>query len=196
MESASVPSPKNFVKTSPDLVGAGLFLLAGACVFLAWAPDTLYILLALHVLAIVAWVGGDIALTTLGIVFEAKKDGADARRAREDGRVDRHAGLHAGPSFLAFGFGVALMEKYSIPPGVGSQFWVLFAVCRLVDLPRRSRESASSAPSWAGSARLRRRSGRTPPRWRRRVKRLFTIFRFDTALLALIVIDMVAKPTF
>jgi hypothetical protein len=30
----------------------------------------------------------------------------------------------------------------------------------------------------------------------RRVRRLFTIFRFDTALLMLIVIDMTAKPTF
>ena len=30
----------------------------------------------------------------------------------------------------------------------------------------------------------------------RRVARLFTIFRFDTAMLILIVIDMTAKPTF
>ncbi len=30
----------------------------------------------------------------------------------------------------------------------------------------------------------------------RRVKRLFFVFRFDTALLILIVIDMVAKPWF
>jgi len=31
---------------------------------------------------------------------------------------------------------------------------------------------------------------------RRRVQRLFTIFRFDTALLILIVLDMTAKPSF
>jgi hypothetical protein len=31
---------------------------------------------------------------------------------------------------------------------------------------------------------------------RAKVQRLFTIFRFDTALLVLIVIDMVAKPSF
>jgi hypothetical protein len=30
---------------------------------------------------------------------------------------------------------------------------------------------------------------------RRRVQRLFTIFRFDTALLILIVLDMTAKPS-
>jgi len=30
----------------------------------------------------------------------------------------------------------------------------------------------------------------------RRVPRLFTIFRFDTALLILIVLDMTAKPSF
>ncbi|HEX7525981.1 MAG TPA: hypothetical protein VF327_06705, partial [Gaiellaceae bacterium] len=30
----------------------------------------------------------------------------------------------------------------------------------------------------------------------RRVKRLFTVFRFDTALLILIVLDMTAKPSF
>jgi hypothetical protein len=40
------------------------------------------------------------------------------------------------------------------------------------------------------------RFGPESPEVARRVRRLFTIFRFDTALLMLIVIDMTAKPTF
>jgi hypothetical protein len=38
--------------------------------------------------------------------------------------------------------------------------------------------------------------GPESPEVARRVKRLFTIFRFDTALLVLIVVDMTARPTF
>jgi hypothetical protein len=38
--------------------------------------------------------------------------------------------------------------------------------------------------------------GQESPEVARRVKRLFAIFRFDTALLLLIVLDMTAKPSF
>ena len=41
-----------------------------------------------------------------------------------------------------------------------------------------------------------RAHGASSPEVARRVRRLFTIFRFDTALLLLVVIDMVAKPSF
>ena len=60
---------------SPDTLVAGALLVAGAIVFLWYAPASYQIYLALHVLAVMVWVGGDITLTTLGIVFEQKQDG-------------------------------------------------------------------------------------------------------------------------
>ena len=44
--------------------------------------------------------------------------------------------------------------------------------------------------------RLAQELGPDSPEVQRRVGRLFTIFRFDTAMLILIVIDMTAKPSF
>src|SRR2546426_1073051 len=76
-------SPADPPKGAPRLLGgfgidslaAGLFLLAGAIVFLSYAPFTYQIYLAVHVTAAVIWVGGDITLTTLGIVFERRHEG-------------------------------------------------------------------------------------------------------------------------
>ena len=60
--------------TSTLLAAAGL--IAGAIVLLWYAPSSYDVYKALHVIAIVVWVGGDITLTTLGIVFERRADGA------------------------------------------------------------------------------------------------------------------------
>ena len=38
-------------------------------------PYTFQIYLAIHVISAVVWVGGDVTLTTLGIVFERREDG-------------------------------------------------------------------------------------------------------------------------
>ena len=85
------------------------------------------------------------------------------------------------------------MEKSPLRPQ-WDQFWVLFAVVGWSlaatigisfvgpELGRIGQAAATLGPD--------------SPEVARRVKRLFTIFRFDTALLALIVIDMAAKPTF
>src|SRR5689334_3066313 len=56
------------------LLAAFLLLVVGA-VFLWYAPDSYSVYKALHVTAAVIWVGGDVTLTTLGIVFERKRDG-------------------------------------------------------------------------------------------------------------------------
>ncbi len=191
MEPTAAPAPKtNFVKTSPDLVVAGLLLLAGTCVFLAWAPDTLYILVALHILSVVMWVGGDITLTTLGIVFEQKRDGPTlAALGRMGGWIGTR--VYTPGLFMTFGFGVALIEKYGYP---WTDFWVVFgivgwSIAATVGIsfvgPELGRIDKAAQEFGPESAEV-----------GRRVRRLFAIFRFDTALLILIVLDMAAKPTF
>ena len=74
---ANAPSaaPKLFGGFGIDTLLAGLFLLVGSIIFLWAAPFTYEVYLAVHVIAAVIWVGGDVTLTTLGIVFERRGEG-------------------------------------------------------------------------------------------------------------------------
>lgn len=173
-----------------DALIAGLLLLAGAIVFLWYAPGSYQIYLALHILAVVVWVGGDITLTTLGIVFEQKQDGPTLAAL---GRMGAWIGtrVYTPALFFVFGFGVALVEKSGIAWG---QFWVIFGIVSW---------SLAMAigigfvgPELGRIDRAAEEFGPESPEVARRVKRLFTIFRFDTALLVLVVLNMVAKPSF
>jgi hypothetical protein len=187
-EAPPVRSP--FTPIGTDALVAGLLLVVGIVVFLWYAPVPFYVPLALHVLSIVVWVGGDITLTTLGIVFEAKGDGA---ALGELGKMGGWIGtrIYTPALFFAFGFGVVLIDKMG---QTWDQFWIIFGVVGWSlaatigitfvgpELGRIGKAAAEQGPD--------------SPEVARRVKRLFTIFRFDTALLALIVVDMVARPTF
>ena len=187
-EAPAVRSP--FTPIGTDALVAGFLLMVGVIVLLWYAPASYQIYLALHVLSITVWVGGDITLTTLGIVFESKKDGA---ALGELGKMGGWIGtrVYTPVLFLAFGFGVALIEKLGTP---WDQFWVIFGVVGWSlaatigisfvgpELGRIGQAAATFGPD--------------SPEVARRVKRLFRIFRFDSALLALIVINMVARPTF
>jgi hypothetical protein len=173
-----------------DALVAGAFLLAGAIVVLWFAPASYQIYLALHILAVTVWVGGDITLTTLGIVFEQKQDGPTLQAL---GRMGTWIGtrVYTPALFFVFGFGVALIEKSGI---AWDQFWVIFGIVGWSlamavgigfvgpELGRIDRAAQEFGPESAEVA--------------RRVKRLFTIFRFDTAILVLVVLDMAAKPSF
>ena len=93
-----------------DTLLAGALLLAGAIVFLWYAPASYQIYLALHILAVTIWVGGDITLTTLGIVFEQKQDGPTLAAL---GRMGTWIGtrVYTPTLFFVFGFGVALSRS-------------------------------------------------------------------------------------
>jgi uncharacterized membrane protein len=191
MEQTAPAPPKSFVPTiSPDALLAGILLLAGAIVMLWYAPGSLEIYLALHILSVTVWVGGDITLTTLGIVFEHKRDGATlAALGRMGGWIGTR--VYTPALFFTFGFGVALVQKFNFP---WDQFWIIFGVVGW---------SIAAAvgigfvgPELGRIDKTAQEFGPESPEVAKRVKRLFTIFRFDTALLALIVIDMTARPTF
>jgi uncharacterized membrane protein len=175
-------------KTATSTMLAGIVIIAGAIVFLWFAPGAYTVYKALHVVAILVWVGGDVTLTTLGIVFERRRD---AGALAELGKMGAWIGtrVYTPALFAAFAFGVALIEKGGL--GWGS-FWIDFAiagwaVAMLVGVgfvgPELGRIDQAAQRLGPESAEV---------GWR--VKRLFTIFRFDTALLVLIAIDMTAKP--
>ncbi len=169
---------------------AGVLLLIGGVVFLWFAPDSYSIFKALHVTSAVIWVGGDVTLTTLGIVFETKRDGETLAAL---GKMGAWIGVkvYTPALFAVLIFGIATVQKGHLGWGT---FWIDFgligwavAACVGVgfvgpELGRIDRAAQQFGPQSAEVG--------------RRVKRLFTIFRFDTALLILIVIDMAAKPSF
>jgi uncharacterized membrane protein len=171
-------------------LGAAFVLVVGAVVFLWYAPGAYTVYKALHVAAIVVWVGGDVTLTTLGIVFERRRDGA---ALAELGKMGAWIGtrVYTPALFAVLGFGIALVEKGGYGWGM---FWIDFAlagwtIATLVGVgfvgPELGRIDAAA-----------QQHGPESPEVARRVKRLFAIFRFDTALLLLIVLDMTAKPSF
>jgi uncharacterized membrane protein len=177
-------------RTGTSAMLAGLLLIAVGIVFLWFAPASYQIYLALHVLAIVVWVGGDVTLTTLGVVFERKRDAeALAQLGKMGGWIGTH--VYTPALFAALGLGVALVEKGHWG---WSRFWIDFAlagwgVAATVGV-------GFVGPELGRIGQTAEREGPDSAEVGRRVDRLFTVFRFQTALLMLIVLDMAAKPSF
>ncbi len=185
-QAASIAPPR----TAQSALLAALALIAGTVVLLWYAPNAYAIFKALHVIAIVIWVGGDVTLTTLGIVFERRRD---AEMLAALGKLGSWIGVkvYTPAAFAVFAFGAALIQKghwgwgtvwidlalagWAIATGVGVGFVG-------PELGRIDRDAMEHGPESAEVA--------------RRVKRLFTVFRFDTVILILVVLDMTAKPTF
>jgi uncharacterized membrane protein len=182
--------PRLFGGFGVDALLAGLFLLVGTIVFLSYAPYTYQAYLAIHVISVVIWVGGDITLTTLGIVFERRHDtGALAELGKMGAWIGTR--VYTPALFVVIGFGIALMHERDLDWG---QFWVVFgligwAIAATVGV-------GFVGPELGRIDKAAQQFGPESPEVGRRVKRLFAIFRFDTALLALIVLDMTAKPSF
>jgi uncharacterized membrane protein len=189
-EVAPAGEPMPARRTDQSVLLAGLVVIIGATVFLWFAPDSYAVYKALHVLAIVIWVGGDITLTTTGIVFERRADGETLASL---GKIGAWVGtrIYTPALFAALVFGVALIEKGNLG---WNSFYIDFALVGWLiaatvgvgfvgpELGRIDKAAQEHGPESAEVG--------------RRIKRLFTVFRFDTALLILIVIDMTAKPTF
>jgi uncharacterized membrane protein len=184
---AEAPSAE---RTAMSTLGAAAVLIAGSVVLLWYAPASYNVYKALHVIAIVVWVGGDVTLTTHGIVFERRRDGEALAQL---GKLGAWIGVHVyTPTlFAVLGFGIALMQKGEWPWDL---VWIDFALAGW---------AVASAvgvgfvgPELGRIDRAAREFGPESPEVRRRVRRLFAVFRFDTALLVLIVLDMTAKPTF
>jgi uncharacterized membrane protein len=184
----SVAAPK--APWSLSTLLAGLVLLAAIAVFLSFAPSAYYVYLALHVLASIIWVGGDLTLTTLGVRYERL---SDVTTLAVLGKVGTWIGtrVYTPASIAAIAFGIALMVEGDLDWG---QFWVIYG---LVGWTIAFTVGVSFVgPELGRIDEAARRLGPDSDEVGRRVRRLFAIFRFDTALLTSILIVMVAKPSF
>jgi uncharacterized membrane protein len=184
-DAAPAPAPG---RTATSTILAAIVLITVSIVFLWFAPDSYNIYKALHVTAILIWVGGDITLTTLGIVFERRGDsGALAELGKMGGWIGTR--VYTPALFAAFAFGVALIEKGDLG---WSAFWIDFAIAGWVVATIVG--VGFVGPELGRIDKAAQELGPESPEVGRRVKGLFTVFRFDTALLILIAIDMTAKP--
>jgi uncharacterized membrane protein len=181
-------APRLFGGYGVDSLGAGLFLLAGAIFLLSFAPGKYQIYLAIHVIAAVIWVGGDVTLTTLGIVFERRQEGEVLAAL---GRMGTWIGtrVYTPILFIVIAFGLALMHEADLDYG---QFWVIFGLIGWVVAGGIG--IGFVGPELGRIDQAARAHGPQSEEVMRRVKRLFMIFRFDTALLILIILDMSSKP--
>src|SRR3954451_10073614 len=182
METATPDAPSAAALRTPTSVTlSALMLVAGTIVLLWFSPSSYQIYLTLHIVAAVVWVGGDATLTTLGIVFQRRQDAATLAAI---GEVGAWIGprVYTPAAFALFGLGVALVEKGNLGWGV---LWLDLAIAGWAiatgvgvlfvgpELGRIDRDVAQFGPESEAVD--------------RRVRRLLAIFRFDTALLVLIV---------
>jgi len=166
-------------------------VLAGGAIALLWlAPSSYQIYLALHAVAAVLWVGGDLTLTTVGIVFERR---GDAETLAAVGKLGAFIGprVYTPAAFVLFCLGIALIEKGNWGWGID---WLDFAIAGWG-------VAFTNGLVYVGPELVRidedaQKYGPEAPQTVRRVRRLLTVLRLQTALLVLIVIDMVAKPNF
>ena len=184
------PAPRPFGGLGVDTILAGALLFAGAILFLALAPSAYYAYLAIHILSAVIWVGGDVALTVLGIVFERR---GERETLGALGRMGAWIGtrVYTPTLVVTLVFGIILMQKGNFDWG---QFSVIFAlvgwtIAALVG-------DGFVGPELGRIDEAARMRGPDSAKVAMRVKRLFMIFRFDTVLLLLIVVNMAAKPSF
>ena len=164
MESAQAAEVPAVGKLSNTTLLAGLLLLVGAVVFLWYAPNSYQVYKALHVISIVIWVGGDVTLTTLGIVFERRNDGPTLAAL---GKMGTWIGtrVYTPALFAVLAFGIALMQKGNWDWwGV---FWIDFGLAGwlIAAMRRRRLRRARAGPDRQGRPGVRAAIGRgRPPR--------------------------------
>ena len=127
---------------------------------------------ALHVTAAVIWVGGDVTLTTLGIVFERRRDGETMAAL---GKMGAWIGVkvYTPALFAVLIFGIATVQKGQLGWGT---FWIDFglvgwAIAGCIGV-------AFVGPELGRIDRAAQKFGPESAEVGRRVKRLFTIL-FD-----------------
>jgi uncharacterized membrane protein len=185
---SAVAAPK--APWSRSTLLAGLVLLVAIIVFLSFAPGTYTVLVTLHVIAAVIWAGGDLTLTTLGIRYERLRD---PQTLATLGKVGTWIGtrVYTPASIAAVAFGIAAVAEGNLDWG---EFWIIYG---LIGWTIAFTVGVSFiGPELGRIDKAAQEFGPESEEVGRRVRRLFAIFRFDTALLVSIVIVMAAKPDF
>jgi uncharacterized membrane protein len=147
------------------------------------------ILVLLHVLAAITWVGGAITITLLAAQMERSDDPTVvAVYLRQTEWLGRGMFPIAAVAVLVLGITmVAVNEAWTI-----GQLWILLALIGVAITFTAG--AAFFGPEARRIGRLAGERGAADPEVRRRLQRVSALSRFDLLLLLLIVADMVIKP--
>jgi uncharacterized membrane protein len=170
---------------------AGLILLVGSIVFLWQSSGAYEIYKSLHVAFAVIWVGGGVALTTIGLLAERAND------PREIATIVKYAEklgqrVFTPSSVIVLAFGIAMIEKGGLGWGI---FWIDFALAAwalsfVVGAGYLGPTAGKIHKAYEQSG------GELTPEITALQRQILRVVRFDAAVLLLIVVDMAAKPSF
>jgi uncharacterized membrane protein len=187
---AGAAAPSEQIENRLTLI-AGAILLVGTILFLWQSAGAYNVYKALHVAFAVIWVGGGVAITVIGLLAQRASDPRElaviVKYAEKLGqRVFTPSGV------IVFAFGVAMIEKGNLGWGV---FWldfalVVWAVSFLTGALYLGPTAKKMHLAYEASG------GEETPTITALQKQVLSVIRFDAVLLLLIVVDMVAKPTF
>lgn len=146
------------------------------------------VLLFVHLLAAMAWVGGDLMIQMFYLRARTNGPDAVARFAKDVEWIGLR--LLNTASLLVVIFGVLLVievDGYEF-----SQFWITAALAMF--LASAITGAGFLGPESGRIAALTETEGPTSPEVQRRISRVLLISRIEFVLLVLIVLDMVIKP--
>ncbi len=165
----------------------GLAFLVGAVVFLSgavWYTG----FKTVHVLFVVIWVGGGMAITILGLRAERAPDGTEvASLARQAAFLGERVFAPAGLIVVATGIGMVSNASLGY-----DHFWIEFGL--LGFLSTFVIGIAVLSPRAKKLVALIEAKGPNDPETRAAVATILLIARADMAVLLLVIVDMVAKP--
>ena len=142
-----------------------------------------------HVLAAIVWVGGGIFIQIYVTRLRSAGDQTRLMRFAKDLEKLGNA-IFLPASLLVLLFGIALVW-YS-PAWEVTQLWVILGLIGIANTIVIG--AAFLGPEAGRIARVAEERGPDDPEILRRTRRIFTISRYDLAVLILVVIDMVVKP--
>lgn len=188
---AGAAAPSDTTRSNTLTLLAGAVLLLGSILFLWQSAGAYDVYKALHVAFAVIWVGGGVGIAVIAVLAERTNDPAEisviVKYAEQLGmKVFTPSGV------IVFAFGVAMIEKGGLSWGV---FWLDFA---LVVWAASFAIGAGYLGPTAKKIHLAYEAsgGAITPEIQKLQNGVLRVIRFDAAMLLLIVIDMVAKPTF
>jgi uncharacterized membrane protein len=186
MSNEAGPMDRNAAFSLTTAIAAAFLIVA--IVFAAQAPSWYFVFKSIHVLFAVIWVGGGALLTVLALVAQQRNDPDElAAIARQASMIGEKVFTPA--SIIVLVMGIAMMINGSLDWG---QFWVTFGLLGFAStfvvgigfLAPRSRKIVHLIET----------QGTAAAETQAAIAQLLVIARFDIAVLALVVLDMVLKP--
>jgi uncharacterized membrane protein len=187
MESTSAPSSSVRQASLAPTLAVGAAFLVVAAIFLS-TSSWYFAFKTVHVVGAVVWIGGGLLLTILALIAERRNDPVEmATIARQAAYVGERVFVPASLVVLVMGIAMMLNTDW----GWG-HFWIVFGLLGFASTFTIGIGFLSPLAKRIVAAM--EESGPHSPEAQALITRILLIARVDTAILLLVIVDMVAKP--